>query len=163
LIVLNKILRGRARDPIAPVGGAHGTRSHPWGRARNPFAPMGAHTEPVRARGGVHETQSRLWGAHGTQSRPWGRTRVPFAAVRARGGRARVHAPRAPTMMVGPIGDAFTPLMMGRALYKGAHTHAPPHFYLILGLQLPPRGCLLGSWVEVFSPPPLVANFFHTN
>jgi hypothetical protein len=37
-----------------------------------------------------------------------------------------------PTMMVSPIGErshppeAYAPLMMGCALYKGAHTHAPP-------------------------------------
>jgi hypothetical protein len=34
--------------------------------------------------------------------------------------------------------EAFAPLMMGRALYKGAHTLTPPHFHLILGLQLLP-------------------------
>jgi hypothetical protein len=45
---------------------------------------------------------------------------------------------RAPT-------EACAPLMMGHALYKGAHTYAPSHFHLILGLQLHPRGCLLGS------------------
>jgi hypothetical protein len=56
--------------------------------------------------------------------------------------------------------ETCAPLMMGRALYKGAHTHAPPHFHLILGLQLHPCGCLLGSWVEVLGPTPTCCHFF---
>jgi hypothetical protein len=74
----------------------------------------------------------------------WGSTMGPVCAPPSHMGRERAHPActrhhggshrgsiRAPT-------EAFAPLMMGRALYKGVHTLAPPHFHLILGLQLLP-------------------------
>jgi hypothetical protein len=58
--------------------------------------------------------------------------------------------------------EACAPPMMRHALYKGAHMYTPPHFHLILGLQLYPHGCLLGSWVEVLGPTPTSCHFFAT-
>jgi hypothetical protein len=64
--------------------------------------------------------------------------------------RGGIHAPT----------EACAPPMMGRALYKEVHTHTPPHFHLILGLQLHPRGRLLGSWMEVLGPTSTCCHFF---
>jgi hypothetical protein len=111
------------------------TRAHPHGRACVSSRSKETLTRPVRippSRVGC--ARARPARAHHDGGSHWGGVRTPT--------------------------EACAPLMMGRALYKGAHMHAPPHFHLILGLQLPPRGCLLGSWVEVLGPTSTCCHFF---
>jgi hypothetical protein len=108
-------------------------------------------------------------GTHARPTRPCGACMcAPQVCARACGAEVRRPAcvPHDGGSHQGPIyapTEAFAPLMIGRALYKGAHTHAPPYFHLILGLQLLPCGYLLGSWVEVLGPTPTCCHFFHTN
>jgi hypothetical protein len=66
--------------------------------------------------------------------------------------RGPIHAPT----------EAFVPLMMGCTLYKGAHTLAPPYFYLIPGLQLL-TWLLVGILGRSLGAHPHFLLFFHSN
>jgi hypothetical protein len=176
---MGRIYPRPTRVPLRVLEGTHGgVREDPDGTRMGPQARVRRiRPRPTRARPGGDACQGQGGILKGPmRTPPWAcgvRTFVPHACaslmgrtkVRAGHKRARPscvhHHGRSHRGPVRSPTEAFTPLMMGCALYKGAHTLAPPHFHLDPGPATAPLLAeILGGSLRAY---PHLLPFFHSN